>query len=256
MPPRLIHLVRHAQGFHNLSYANHSMPDPLLTDYGIQQCRDLSSNFPSLDSLSLIVASPLKRTLYTALYSFEAPIAAKKLAVVALPELQETSDLPCDTGSSVQELEKEFAGEPVDLRQLDGREDWNSKKGPWAPYEDMISARARVARQWLMGREEEEEIAIVTHGGFLHYLTEDWSDHDKFVGTGWANTEFRSYTFDPNGGANASLVETQESLQRRAGDSKRLSETEQRNLKLTAQKSWQAEGFTAKTGVPETDAKL
>lgn len=33
-------------------------------------------------------------------------------------------------------------------------------------------------------------------GGLLHYLTDDWADQEKFPGTGWANTEFRSYTFD------------------------------------------------------------
>jgi hypothetical protein len=33
-------------------------------------------------------------------------------------------------------------------------------------------------------------------GGFLHYITDDWDSKDKFPGTGWANTEFRSYTFD------------------------------------------------------------
>jgi len=35
-------------------------------------------------------------------------------------------------------------------------------------------------------------------GGFLHYITDDWESKDKFPGTGWANTEFRSYTFDPS----------------------------------------------------------
>lgn len=54
-------------------------------------------------------------------------------------------------------------------------------------------------------------------GGFLHYLTEDWSSSDRYPGTGWANTEFRSYTFSALEPEAAHLVETPESRQRRRG---------------------------------------
>jgi len=192
MAPKIVHLVRHAQGFHNLSYANHSIPDPLLTEYGQQQCRELSEAFPDTSALDLIVASPLKRTIYTALLSFPSVIAEKQLKVVALPEIQETSDLPCDTGSEPSELAREFDGKPVDLHLV--QEGWNSKKGKWASYDDAIDARAREARQWLMSRDE-EEIAVVTHGGYLHYFTQDWADHSKFVGTSTMCWERRLTTF-------------------------------------------------------------
>jgi len=272
MPPR-IHCVRHAQGFHNLNVANHSMHDPLLTQLGEEQCRTLSKNFPYNCDVDLVVASPLKRTIYTALYSFPDPIQKRHLKVIGLPELQETSDLPCDTGSDVAEVEREFNGKPVDLSELQGSRGatWNSKKGEWAPQTDAIQGRAAKARQWLLNRPE-KDIVVVTHGGFLHYFTEDWDGHDKFqgshhqhhhhfhvhhesdkfqphhhmgeidlflnellndrrAGTGWANTEFRSYTFSPDGGAH--LIETSESRQRRAGTEKPLSKEEQKNLART-----------------------
>lgn len=49
------------------------------------------------------------------------------MKIVALPEIQETSDVPCDVGSDLAVLRKEVEenGMPVDL-ELVG-EDWNSK---------------------------------------------------------------------------------------------------------------------------------
>ena len=183
MPPK-IHCVRHAQGYHNLNVANHAMLDPQLTPLGEEQCRTLSKDFPYTNDIDLVVASPLKRTVWTALHSFPDPIAKRNLKVIALPELQETSDLPCDTGSAPDEVAREFRGQPVDLARLqtpDGQT-WTSKKGKWAPHADAITARAREARRWLSARPE-KEIVVVTHGGFLHYFTEDWNGADRFQGS-------------------------------------------------------------------------
>lgn len=241
MPPR-VHLVRHAQGFHNLSVANHSIHDPLLTPAGIEQCKTLGRDFPYTTEIDLVVASPLKRTVYTALYSFAEPIEKKKLKVIALPELQETSDLPCDTGSNPEEVDREFNGRPVDTSILASRDGklWNSKKGRWAPNADAIIARAADARRWLLARPE-KEIVVVTHGGFLHYFTEDWTGADKFAGTGWANTEYRTYTFKSS--TDPTLVETPESMERRRGKEKPLSKEEQKNLQRSTTKQWEQQGY-------------
>lgn len=53
------------------------------------------------------------------------------------------------------------------------------------------------------------------------------------VATGWANCEFRSYQFvDPTGqDEDAALRETEESFQRRRGDIKAPTQTEQRELR-------------------------
>lgn len=230
MPPT-IHCVRHAQGYHNLSTANHSMHDPLLTPLGEEQCRQLQKNFPYQDKIDLVVASPLKRTIYTALLSFKDVIKAKNLKVIALPELQETSDLPCDTGSPPEEIAREFEDKPVDLSLV--KPGWDSKRIKWAPTAKAIESRARDARQWLMARPE-KNIVIVTHGGFLHYFTEDWGESNKFQGTGWANTEFRSYDFDLSNPTEAHIIETQESrLRRKPEDNKPLDKEEHVNLNRT-----------------------
>lgn len=154
------------------------MHDPLLTAHGKNQCLDLRSHFPHHDSIDLLVCSPLRRTIQTTLLSFEAEIS-RNVRVIALPELQETSALPCDTGSSLTILKEEVKDKPVDLCLV--TDDWDSKKGKWAPEQEAIEARCREARKWLKARDE-KEIVAVTHGGLLHYLTEDWTGSVKLQG--------------------------------------------------------------------------
>lgn len=84
------------------------IPDPRLTEAGIKECQALEARFPYQSAVDLIVASPLRRTLETALYSFQ-PAIQRGVRVVALAELQETSDVACDTGSDVADLKREFA---------------------------------------------------------------------------------------------------------------------------------------------------
>ena len=156
-----LHCVRHAQGYHNLCIANHSIHDPLLTPYGEEQCRTLQKNFPHMQSVDLVVASPMKRTINTALIGFEPVLKEKDLKIIALPELQETSDLPCDTGSSPDELAKEFEGKPVDFSLV--KPGWNVKRMKWAPTATAIEKRARDARLWLLNRPE-KNIVVVSHG--------------------------------------------------------------------------------------------
>ncbi|KAJ5548123.1 hypothetical protein N7513_005357 [Penicillium frequentans] len=242
-----IHCVRHAQGVHNLCTANHVIPDPLLTDLGHEQCAKLREVFPYHDKIDLVTASPLRRTIYTALESFEPVFQAHpEFKLIALPDLQETSDVPCDTGSEPQALQQEFAGKNVDLDMV--HEGWNSKTGRYAPINSALRERARAARRWLKARPE-KEIVMVTHGGFLHYFTEDWEDHSQYQGTGWSNTEFRSYTFsdeDHNAdleghavdGDNATLVETAESRQRRGKVGPTPGRAQQKTLYQLGTQSW------------------
>ncbi|KAK2794036.1 hypothetical protein FQN51_000945 [Onygenales sp. PD_10] len=248
MPP-IIHCVRHAQGFHNLCQENHIIPDPLLTPHGESQCRDLNANFPYHSNVDLVVASPLRRTIYTALLSFEGDIRDKGLTIIALPEIQETSDVPCDVGSDLEALIKEVEEKklPVDLTLV--KEGWNSKKGKWAATSQAITNRAREARQWLKARPE-KEIVMVSHGGFLHYFTEDWQDSTLYTGTGWRNTEFRTYTFSdsidsddlysrPVEGDNATIVETVESRTRRGREGEPPSRDSQKEFFVQAMRGWE-----------------
>ena len=53
------------------------------------------------------------------------------------------------------------------------------------------------------------------------------------MGTGWANTEFRSYTFSTRQADETHLIETTESRRRRMGDEKPLDHNEVTQLKRT-----------------------
>lgn len=108
MPP-IIHLVRHGQGLHNLSYANLHLPDPGLTPLGEEQARGLISRFLGLANVQLIVSSPLRRTIQTALLAFPLQL------VLAWPEVQEASGLIYDTGSDLSVIKAEFEQKPVDF---------------------------------------------------------------------------------------------------------------------------------------------
>ena len=154
------------------------MRDPSLTPFGEDQCRRLARSFPDHDKVELLVASPLRRTIYTTLLGFE-PEIKRGIKIIAQPETQEIGDVPCDTGSDPDVLKEEMAGKPVDLSLV--HDGWNNKKGKWAANPRAIEARAKEARQWLKARPE-KEIVLVTHGGFLHFFTEDWAETNKFHG--------------------------------------------------------------------------
>ncbi|KAJ2992090.1 hypothetical protein NUW58_g2292 [Xylaria curta] len=146
----VIHLVRHAQGYHNLSIENQWIRDPDLTDLGKQQCEELCKIFPYHDKITHLVASPIRRTIFTCQFSFAPAVKAGK-KIVALQDAQEVSLYPCDVGSDVEPLEKEF-GDLVDFGSL--TDDWNKKTTDSKYYPDpkKLEARARDTRLWLLLR--------------------------------------------------------------------------------------------------------
>ncbi|TVY77087.1 putative phosphatase [Fusarium oxysporum f. sp. cubense] len=209
--PQTIHLVRHGQAVHNLGEANLVLPDTDLTPLGEEQARGLLSKFPELANVDLIVSSPLRRTLQTTLLAFPTHLE-RGLQIVALPEVQEVSDLNCDTGSDLSAIKAEFEHQPVDFGLVEPG--WQIKEGKWAPAIGSLRKRAEVARQWLSERPE-TEIVVVTHGCFLHFLTDDWVNAVNPDGTDWANAEVRSYTMSHNETEGPVLCETRESRERR-----------------------------------------
>ncbi|CAK7199118.1 hypothetical protein SEUCBS139899_001790 [Sporothrix eucalyptigena] len=234
----IIDFVRHAQGFHNLCADNLRMPDPLLTPLGEEQCAALQKLYGAENhsKVVLLLASPLRRTLQTTLLSF-APVSERGIKVIGVPELQEVSAMPSDVGTVRAALETQtdlFPADKVDLSRL--HIGWNNK-GPGSPYAfalPVLEKRAKSARLLLRDLTkdlgEEDRVVVVTHGGFLHFLTQDYEGVDPGRGTGWKNTEWRSFQFVSADDENASLKETAESKERRAGKSEGLTQQEQIEL--------------------------
>lgn len=65
------------------------------------------------------------------------------------------------------------------------------------------------------------QILLVTHGAFLHFLTEDWSIADPMNSTAYRNCETRQFVFTPESTAeDAHLAETPESKKTRGAQEK------------------------------------
>jgi len=226
----IVHLVRHGQGENNLPDFDFNTRDPPLTALGQQQCRDLCKNFPYHSSVDAIIASPLRRTLQTALIGFE-PELKRGIKVIALPEAQEISEFGADTGSNPGALAKAFGGLPVDLSLV--HEGWNSKTGKYGRSIEAIDKRAEEVRTLLWVRPE-KEVVLVSHMGFLHHLTDDW---EGGLGNGWKNAEFRTYQLVDGKSGKISLLETDGSRALR-GAGPRLSVEEQLKLREKLTKEW------------------
>lgn len=258
MAPTLV-CVRHAQGFHNLGAEYHSLRDPKLTPFGQEQCTTLrDSGIVDQNKVSLVVSSPLTRTIHTAFVSFQPAIEGSRCQprIIALPDTQETSDFPCDTGSDIEVLQEicDTGKWPVDLSRLDNK--WNDKSSTsrYYPSGTAIKARAQAARQQIRqlmkalvdAGDSDAQVILVTHGGFLHYFTNDWEDSNKYLGTGWLNTETRSYTYAAGVDSNdedAGLVETMESRIRRGKEQPMFAKDLQEKLCIDGHQSWEDQGL-------------
>ncbi|KZL63860.1 phosphoglycerate mutase family protein [Colletotrichum incanum] len=184
--PSIIHLVRHAESEHNVS-KDFTQRDPPLTATGMAQASALIETFPNPASITVVLTSPLKRTLQTTTAGFPHVLRKDEVGATQLiidPDLQERSDLPCDTGSSRAVLEEAFPG--LDFGDLVN--EWFIKEGLYAANDDAVAKRAQRFRDRLRhivtslvedGGEADEgrerNVVVVTHGMFIKFLVEDES---------------------------------------------------------------------------------
>ncbi|KAJ1713836.1 hypothetical protein AFCA_009790 [Aspergillus flavus] len=155
----IVHSVRHAQGVHNLSHANHHLSDPELAPLGEEQARALGARFLALDNIQLILSSPQRRAIQTALLAFSSHVGDGSLQVVAAwPEVQEASDLISDAGRDLPDIQAEFEKLPVDFALVEPG--FHIKQGKWAPVASRLLERAQLARQWLSQRPEKEIVVV------------------------------------------------------------------------------------------------
>lgn len=159
---------------------------------------------------------------------------------------------------------------PADLSLV--HEGWNVKAGKYEPSPEAIGARAAEARRLLRrkvqelvkkrGGNDDVEVVLVTHGGYLHYLTGDWEGATSRLGTGWANCEMRSYNFaehrddyqvEEEEVDQLWFVETPESRRKRGLDAPMKKRAEQKVLFEAALKGWQEQGLTAPLAVPSPE---
>lgn len=184
----IVHIVRHAQGYHSVAKDGHLIQDPELTPRGVDQARELGDSFTHQENVSvrlkaprerdradgwprkvqLLVASPMRRTIETCLIAFT-PCIERGLKVVAMPLAQEATNEISDTGSSREKIAELF-GDKVDISHVEPG--WNHKEGQYAVEPGTVMERSRKLRRWLKAQDA-EEIVLVNHGKIAHFLTGD-----------------------------------------------------------------------------------
>ncbi|KAL0933707.1 phosphoglycerate mutase family protein [Colletotrichum truncatum] len=257
----VIHCIRHGQGFHNIGAGCYTLPDPHLTPLGEEQCKTLRKTaFSDQSKISLVLASPLCRTLQSAHLVFQPALTTSSKChpeIIAIPDAQETSDDPCDIGTDPSVLRRVVNENkwPVDLSLVE--DGWNVKAlgTRYSPESHAIAARARDARilirqkirQLIEQGDADPQVALVTHGSFLHYFTGDWEDSWLKPATGWQNCETRTYTFKhdlmDDMDLEARLNETMESRLRRGKTDPMPAEEEQSALFEQAMDNWEKQGL-------------
>ncbi|KAH6665802.1 histidine phosphatase superfamily [Halenospora varia] len=196
MTPTLI-LIRHAEAQHTstgsylLMYADRivqdfSIRDSGLTEFGSStQCSELAeylqNNLPLAHQVELIIASPMPRALQTVDKSF-GWLVKLGVPVILLAELQEIYAKPCDIGTPIDEISKEWS--QYDWSQVDPL--YPSKTGLYEYSKEAITKRGMTARKWLRQRPE-KVIAVVGHSGFLRV----GMSYRKYC-----NADFRIFDFD------------------------------------------------------------
>lgn len=156
--------------------------DPGLTPGGLANVKEFYKVYPFLRAPQIIITSHLRRCLQTALRIRETlPNSGNSIRIVAHPDLQEVSIQLCDTGSPLDVLREEYPSIdfpdelfPVDYPRL--RHVKPVKKN--TPYDNeppLLDVRAKRFREYLSESVQEQEIIIITHGKFVHYLFNCWS---------------------------------------------------------------------------------
>lgn len=194
-----LHVVRHAEGIHNPAH-DKTIPDPPLTQKGIKQCERLSQIFPYKQDVGLVVTSPLRRTLQTALVGFQQTLDQKYYSsdipgqgcpegarLLLEPNLQAHSSRPCDTGSSQSTLCSEMPHLPWDELSFDPV--FPAKEGSYATDEDSLRRRGHILHRTLeqqfaaLAESGRPDIVVVSHGGFMKYVV--LKEKMAFDSAGW-----------------------------------------------------------------------
>ncbi|KAH7062271.1 histidine phosphatase superfamily, partial [Macrophomina phaseolina] len=208
MPPTLI-LIRHAEALHNVD-KDYSIPDPVLSQLGLQQCvqlRDhLRQHLPLADQAELIVVSPMRRTLQTALLGLDWLIE-KGVPVRLDAGWQENSSKPCDTGTPTSVLQSEFPEFDFSVVDPTYPEKVNPPTNPYAFTRHAVVRRGQTCLEWLYTRPE-KVIIVVSHSGFLRCAVSQRR---------YANADYRVFDFEEKTGGNYVLREWEQTEKNAGG---------------------------------------
>ncbi|TYH17928.1 hypothetical protein ES288_A05G230600v1 [Gossypium darwinii] len=197
---KTLHLVRHAQGVHNVAgeidhaaYSSEEYFNAHLTPLGWQQVDHLRNHVHETGlskKVDLVIVSPLLRTMQTAVgvfggegYKDGIEVPPLMVANAGQSDRPEISSLncppfvaaelcrehlgvhPCDRRRSINEYRSLFPAIDFSLIENDDDVLW---KADTREKNEEVAARGMKFLSWLWTRKE-KEIAIVTHSGFLYH---------------------------------------------------------------------------------------
>jgi broad specificity phosphatase PhoE len=198
---KLLHLVRHAEGTHNLCEKDSKRPihlDAELTPKGVEQCLKLSSLTKDLN-VEAVLVSPMTRCLQTATLSFphvygpidnenKSGVSEKierynthtNVPFIAYEEWRETVNYLCDSRRPVTTLQMEYPH--VNFQYITHNHDpiWMQYEQIYGSHEDHdkrresddalgLYQRAHSAWKVLLNRPE-KELALVGHSAFFMHM--------------------------------------------------------------------------------------
>eukprot|EP00980_Cylindrotheca_fusiformis_P001715 scaffold388_cov114-Cylindrotheca_fusiformis.AAC.24 len=178
---KVIHIVRHAQGTHNVldNYDDAANHDARLTPKGIQQCQELAQHvkesMPELVGNSAeigVITSPLTRCVQTTLLSFpwlaEAEATTSDVPILAHESFRETVNYICDRRRPISRIAQEFPR--VDFSLCDQDHDFI-----WDEY------RSRLSDDWDQHMESAELNAVADRAVEAFRLLQERPQHHLIV---------------------------------------------------------------------------
>lgn len=232
---KTVHLVRHAQGTHNVegekdhkAYLSPEHFDAHLTALGWEQVHSLRKHVQSSGlskKLDLVIVSPLLRTIQTAVGVFGGeeyideidtpPLMVENagnsdhssISSLNCPPFMSVEKCrehlgvhPCDKRRNIKEYERLFPA--IDFSLIENEDDilWTADT---RETNEHVASRGVEFLNWLWTRKE-KEIAIVTHSGFLYHTLQKISANyppliKNEISQHFANCELRSFTLMDSG---------------------------------------------------------
>ena len=105
-------------------YLREDLEDAMLTSLGEQQCNDLAKSLDSkfFQNIKLILVSPMRRTIQTAIYSFPNQVKDKKVIFLANELIREQTGLhPCDRRRTISNQSLDFPR--IDFSKIESDKD-------------------------------------------------------------------------------------------------------------------------------------
>ncbi|OMO57526.1 Histidine phosphatase superfamily, clade-1 [Corchorus olitorius] len=189
---KFLHMVRHAQGYHNLESDKSRDPltsnlffDAQLSSLGWEQVRDQRKAVCEnglLERIEVVITSPLSRTLQTAVGIFHGEeVVADEFGKVDVKKdetltfnnrppiivnercRERLGKYECDKRRSISQYRSRFPA--VDFSLIEDEDDilWTADE---RESHEEVTVRGMDFMKWLWGRKE-KEIALVSHGVFL-----------------------------------------------------------------------------------------